>query len=119
MWAYTWILAPTRVPTAMRADYEMRTHLEDSAHYIPVLTRIYVYMYLHVRVGTYSRESPHSPIRFLPAQRIGAVHGEDLAYIFGAPLAEWPDHFSRNFTKQEVALSEALMIYVGNFARTG
>lgn len=50
---------------------------------------------------------------------MGTVHGEDLPYIFGAPLVEGFSHFPRNYTKSEVALSEALMIFWSNFARTG
>ncbi|XP_037924577.1 neuroligin-4, Y-linked isoform X3 [Hermetia illucens] len=52
-------------------------------------------------------------------QRMGTVHGEDLPYIFGAPLVEGFSHFPSNYTKSEVALSEAVMIYWSNFARTG
>lgn len=50
---------------------------------------------------------------------MGTVHGEDLPYIFGAPLVEGFSHFPSNYTKSEVALSEAVMIYWTNFARTG
>lgn len=50
---------------------------------------------------------------------MGTAHGEDLPYIFGAPLTDSLSHFPNNFTKPEVTLSEALMIYIGNFARTG
>ncbi|KAL1380674.1 hypothetical protein pipiens_014019 [Culex pipiens pipiens] len=52
-------------------------------------------------------------------QRMGTVHGEDLPYVFGAPLVDGFNHFPRNYTKSEVALSEAIMIYWANFARTG
>lgn len=52
-------------------------------------------------------------------QRMGTVHGEDLPYVFGAPLVEGFNHFPHNYTKSEVALSEAMMIYWSNFARTG
>lgn len=52
-------------------------------------------------------------------QRMGTVHGEDLPYIFGAPLVDGFAHFPRNYTKSEIALSEAIMIYWSNFVRTG
>lgn len=52
-------------------------------------------------------------------QRMGSVHGEDLPYIFGAPLVDGFNHFPRNYTKSEIALSEAIMIYWSNFVRTG
>lgn len=52
-------------------------------------------------------------------QRMGSVHGEELPYVFGAPLVDGFSHFPRNYTKSEVALSEAIMIYWSNFVRTG
>ncbi|XP_068086443.1 neuroligin-4, X-linked [Anabrus simplex] len=52
-------------------------------------------------------------------QRMGTVHGEELPYVFGAPLVDGFSHFPRNYTKSEVGLSEAVIIYFSNFARTG
>jgi neuroligin len=52
-------------------------------------------------------------------QRQGCIHGEELPYVFGAPLVGGLSHFPRNYTKSEVLLSEATMIYWTNFARTG
>ncbi|CAO1394324.1 unnamed protein product, partial [Diamesa hyperborea] len=52
-------------------------------------------------------------------QRMGTVHGEDLPFVFGAPLVEGFSHFPKNYTKSEIALSEAIMIYWSNFVRTG
>lgn len=53
-------------------------------------------------------------------QRIGTAHGEELPYMFGAPMVtDGMNHFSRNFTKAEAALSDAMILYLGNFARTG
>lgn len=52
-------------------------------------------------------------------QRMGTVHGEDLPYIFGAPLVDGFGHFPTNYTKSEIALSEAVIIFWTNFARTG
>ncbi|XP_032510698.2 neuroligin-4, Y-linked-like [Danaus plexippus] len=52
-------------------------------------------------------------------QRMGSVHGEELPYLFGAPLVEGLGHFPKNYTKSEVALSEAFILYIGNFVRTG
>ncbi|XP_022670199.1 neuroligin-4, Y-linked-like [Varroa jacobsoni] len=51
--------------------------------------------------------------------RVGAVHGEDLAYLFGAPLMPLVSHFKSNFSKNEQALSEAFISYWSNFARVG
>ncbi|XP_045505104.1 neuroligin-4, Y-linked-like [Colias croceus] len=52
-------------------------------------------------------------------QRMGAVHGEELPYIFGAPLVQGFGHFPQNYTKSEVALAESMMLYVASFAKTG
>ncbi|KAG6442963.1 hypothetical protein O3G_MSEX002596 [Manduca sexta] len=52
-------------------------------------------------------------------QRTGAVHGEELPYIFGAPLVDGFAHFPQNYTKSEVALSESIMMFISSFARTG
>ncbi|XP_050430481.1 neuroligin-4, X-linked [Adelges cooleyi] len=52
-------------------------------------------------------------------QRQGCIHGEELPYIFGAPLVGGLMHFPKNYTKSEILLSEAAVIYWSNFARTG
>ncbi|XP_066143769.1 neuroligin-4, X-linked-like [Euwallacea fornicatus] len=52
-------------------------------------------------------------------QRMGTVHGEELPYLFGAPLVDGFNHFPKNYTRSELALSESFIIYVANFARTG
>ncbi|XP_026467545.1 neuroligin-4, Y-linked-like [Ctenocephalides felis] len=52
-------------------------------------------------------------------QRQGCIHGEDLPYVFGAPLVSNLGHFAKNFTKAESLLSETVMLYWSNFARTG
>lgn len=50
---------------------------------------------------------------------MGAIHGEELPYIFGAPLVDGFGHFPENYTKFETALSESIMLFISNFARTG
>ncbi|KAJ2944049.1 hypothetical protein O0L34_g8381 [Tuta absoluta] len=52
-------------------------------------------------------------------QRMGSVHGEELPYLFGAPLVDGLGHFPKNYTKSEVALAEAFIQYIANFVRTG
>ncbi|XP_068628297.1 neuroligin-4, Y-linked-like [Battus philenor] len=52
-------------------------------------------------------------------QRTGAVHGEELPYVFGAPLVDGFGHFPQNYTKSEVALSESIMFSIANFVKTG
>ncbi|KAK7578244.1 hypothetical protein V9T40_010449 [Parthenolecanium corni] len=52
-------------------------------------------------------------------QRQGCVHGEEIPYILGAPIVGGLSHFTRNYTKTEIFLSEAVMTYWSNFAKTG
>lgn len=50
---------------------------------------------------------------------MGSVHGEELPFVFGAPLVDALGHFPTNYTKPEVTLSENIVQYFANFARTG
>ncbi|XP_076221874.1 neuroligin 3 isoform X2 [Nomia melanderi] len=52
-------------------------------------------------------------------QRQGCIHGEDLPYFFGAPIVGGLSHWPKNYTKAEIALSESVILYLTNFARTG
>uniref|UniRef100_T1IZ18 Carboxylesterase type B domain-containing protein n=1 Tax=Strigamia maritima TaxID=126957 RepID=T1IZ18_STRMM len=52
-------------------------------------------------------------------QRLGCVHGEELPYVFGAPLVDGLTYFPQNYTKTEKMLSEAVMRYWTNFAKSG
>ncbi|XP_063224027.1 neuroligin-2-like [Bacillus rossius redtenbacheri] len=52
-------------------------------------------------------------------QRQGCVHGEELAYLFGAPLVGGFAHFPRNYTKAELLLAETVMTYWSSFAWSG
>ncbi|XP_023210237.1 neuroligin-3-like [Centruroides sculpturatus] len=53
------------------------------------------------------------------SQRVGCVHNEDLPYIFGAPLIGQLGHFYSNYTRAEILLAEAVVLYWTNFARNG
>lgn len=48
-----------------------------------------------------------------------SIMGEELAFVFGAPLAPAGPFPSHNYTVQEKLLSEAVMAYWTNFAKTG
>lgn len=50
---------------------------------------------------------------------MGSVHGEELPFVFGAPLVDGFGHFPRNYTRSEVALSESIVQFFANFVRTG
>ncbi|TGZ46909.1 Uncharacterized protein DBV15_12068 [Temnothorax longispinosus] len=52
--------------------------------------------------------------------KMGSVHGEELPFVFGAPLwVEGFGHFPKNYTRLEMALSESIMQYFANFVKTG
>ena len=53
------------------------------------------------------------------SQRWGSVHGEELPYVFGMPLVGGTNHLSMNYTRAEMLLSEIVITYWANFARTG
>ena len=44
----------------------------------------------------------------------GVLHGDEIAFIFGEPLNR-----SKNYEKAEIELSERMMRYWANFAKTG
>ncbi|KAG8191528.1 hypothetical protein JTE90_019592 [Oedothorax gibbosus] len=51
--------------------------------------------------------------------RLGGITGEDLAYVFGAPLVTSLAHFGDNYTSEEEALSEMVMSHWTSFAKFG
>lgn len=53
--------------------------------------------------------------------RLGCIHGQDLAYLFGAPLVSGSplSWFSQNYSKTEVTLSENYIRLLTNFAKSG
>lgn len=52
-------------------------------------------------------------------ERMGCVHGEDLPYVFGAPLVNSLSYFPKNFSKAESVLSETVITFWANYARYG
>uniref|UniRef100_A0A6A7GA10 Neuroligin-4, Y-linked-like n=1 Tax=Hirondellea gigas TaxID=1518452 RepID=A0A6A7GA10_9CRUS len=55
----------------------------------------------------------------MPVGIKGTIHGEELAYLFGAPLVGELGIFSSNWTQQDVLVSETMLIYFTNFVKTG
>lgn len=47
-----------------------------------------------------------------------SIHGEDLPFVFGAPLGD-VGPFGMDYSPEERLLSEAMMRYFSNFAKTG
>ncbi|XP_077295695.1 uncharacterized protein LOC143917932 [Arctopsyche grandis] len=48
-----------------------------------------------------------------------SVYGEELAYVFGIPLGAKKNHFRDDYNSQEKLLSESVMSFWTNFAKTG
>ncbi|XP_034484812.1 uncharacterized protein LOC117789788 [Drosophila innubila] len=81
--------------------------LQTGVFHADVQRRNYMYVFGHnSATGPYAN-LPHS------------IMGEELAFIFGAPLAPAGPFPSHNYTVQEKLLSEAVMAYWTNFVKTG
>lgn len=52
-------------------------------------------------------------------QRLGSIRGEDISYIFGLPLVGGGAFFSRNYSRQDQTVAEAVLTFFTNFAKTG
>ncbi|XP_048246692.1 neuroligin-4, X-linked-like isoform X2 [Haliotis cracherodii] len=61
---------------------------------------------------TYSTQSENS-------QDVHGIHGDELPYVFGAPIVDGLSPFPSTYTSAEKMLSEAVMTYWTNFAKTG
>lgn len=53
--------------------------------------------------------------------RMGCIHSQDMAYLFGAPLVNGVQFswFSKNYSKLEILLSKNYIHYLSNFIKTG
>lgn len=69
--------------------------------------------------GLIYRPLLHSATYIFHLQLPHSIMGEELAFIFGAPLAPAGPFPSGNYTVQEKLLSEAVMAYWTNFVKTG
>ncbi|XP_076065046.1 neuroligin-3-like [Oratosquilla oratoria] len=49
----------------------------------------------------------------------GTLHGEELPFVFGAPLVGELGIFGGNWTRQDQVIAEAVLTYFTNFAKTG
>ncbi|XP_076348081.1 neuroligin-4, X-linked-like isoform X1 [Tachypleus tridentatus] len=76
-------------------------------------------MQAQVRQNTYFYVFGHQSEAGDYSPKLGCIHSEELPYIFGAPLVSSLAHFQPNYTRPEVALSEAVMTHWTNFAQTG
>ncbi|XP_063708725.1 neuroligin-1-like [Culicoides brevitarsis] len=82
--------------------------------------------YLHAKRGakTYVYHFAHMPTRkegdpHTQSRAGSSIHLEDIAYIFGYPLATKHSDSSHGYNKQDVSVSEAIITYYANFCKTG
>ncbi|XP_066152219.1 neuroligin-4, X-linked-like [Euwallacea fornicatus] len=77
--------------------------------------------YLHARRGakTYFFHFGYQSKDSDYPQRLGSIRGEHLGYILGQPLVGGLPNFPQNYSKQDMGVSEALLVLVSNFAKTG
>ncbi|EDV93357.1 uncharacterized protein LOC6564319 [Drosophila grimshawi] len=81
--------------------------LQTGMFHADVNRRNYMYVFGHnSAMGPYAN-LPHS------------IMGEELPFVFGAPLAPVGPYPSHNYSVQEKLLSEAVMAYWTNFVKTG
>ncbi|XP_045611935.1 neuroligin-4, X-linked [Procambarus clarkii] len=52
-------------------------------------------------------------------QRLGSVFGSEVPLVFGAPFMDSPGHWTTNFTRPDALVSELIMRYWTNFAKSG
>ncbi|XP_050389898.1 neuroligin-4, X-linked isoform X2 [Patella vulgata] len=52
-------------------------------------------------------------------ENVHGIHGDELPYVFGAPLVGGISPFPATYTNAERMISEAVMTYWTNFAKTG
>ncbi|KAL1458242.1 hypothetical protein WDU94_008404 [Cyamophila willieti] len=91
--------------------------LSDGHTVAPVVRLVY----LHARRGAksylfhfgYSSKDSEYP------QRLGSVRGGDLPYILGLPLVQGLPFFPQNYSKQDIAISETMVTFFTNYAKTG
>lgn len=78
-------------------------------------------MHSKLRKKTYLFEFAYGSEHGDHPQHLGCVHGDELGYIFGAPLVPGMSlgYFTTLYSRQETSLAELVMTYLGNFVRTG
>ncbi|XP_011295269.2 uncharacterized protein LOC101895461 [Musca domestica] len=81
--------------------------LQTGLFHAEVNRRNYMYVFGHNSFGGPHASLPHS------------IAGEELAFVFGAPLASAGLFHGIHYTPQEKLLAEAVMSYWCNFAKTG
>lgn len=88
----------------------------------PHKVRAFCYLFAH-------QQADHSNLGGMPgvgSDRLASAHGDELSFIFGAPLYsqiatghETLGYFGGNYSRAEVVLSEAVIAYWSNFVKFG
>ncbi|XP_015110654.1 neuroligin-4, X-linked [Diachasma alloeum] len=106
---------PTLHPINIR---ESTMEALSDGHTVAPLVRIAFY---HARRGaqTYFFHFSYQTKDSVYPQRLGSVRGEDIAYIFGLPLISGGPFFPLNYSRQDQGVSEAVLTFFTNFAKTG
>ncbi|GIY54563.1 neuroligin-3 [Caerostris darwini] len=92
--------------------------LTDALVVAPTVSSANLLSKMSHRTYLYVFSSPIEDNGFPP--RLTWGHGEDIPYLFGAPLSDDYSQFTNNnYTKPEIALSEGIMQYWANFAKLG
>ncbi|GFY60954.1 neuroligin-2 [Trichonephila inaurata madagascariensis] len=86
-------------------NFPVNNPLYNPVFFMPTKTYFYVF-------GHQTEEGDYST-------RLGCISGEELTYVFGAPLVTSLAHFPNNFTAEEVSLAEVTMMYWTSFAKFG
>ena len=59
------------------------------------------------------------PLINLLSTYVQGIHGDELPYVFGSPLVDGLSPFPSSYTSAEKMMSEAVMTYWTNFAKSG
>ncbi|XP_061176096.1 acetylcholinesterase-like [Saccostrea echinata] len=97
----------------MSSDYQffMPAKISARAHTKVQTSGRHTYMYLFTHRSSYAHTIPWAP---------GAGHGDELPYVFGFPTSMQKGlNFKDTLQSAEVLLSEKIMTYWTNFAKTG
>ncbi|XP_078613814.1 neuroligin-4, X-linked-like [Branchiostoma floridae x Branchiostoma japonicum] len=73
----------------------------------------------NTRTGTFFYTFNYRPTSSPTPDWVEAAHGEEIPFVFGAPLISDTMFKNMTFTKLESMLSTAIMTYWTNFAKTG
>lgn len=52
-------------------------------------------------------------------QRLGSLRGDDIPYLLGLPLVGGDPLYPGNYTRVDAGVSETMLHFVSNFAKSG